>query len=61
METKRRSTLRKSSNFDRFELENKLEKLEKLLTDLVPIVPESNESCKLTLPDGKTVELPILN
>lgn len=42
------------------EIEKAEHRIEKLLTDLVPKVPESKETCKLTLPDGKEVELPIL-
>ena len=35
-------------------------KIEKLYIDLVPNVPKSTEVCKLILPDGKEIELPIL-
>jgi citrate synthase len=35
-------------------------KLEKMYLDLIPNTPNSSEVCKLILPDGKEVELPIL-
>ncbi len=42
-------------------LEKDRKNIEKLYLDLVPKVPESKQTCKLTLPDGQTFELPILN
>jgi citrate synthase len=37
------------------------EKIEKIQKDLTPYIPKSTEKCKLTLPDGREVELPILH
>jgi len=42
------------------QLEQDKSKIEKLYTDLVPKVPKSEKTAKLILPDGKEVELPIL-
>ena len=52
--------IRMNSIADQIFLENKIVNIEKLYQDMVPVVPESKESCTLTLPDGKSVELPIL-
>jgi len=37
-----------------------LTKIEQIYKDLVPTAPESKEVCKVTFPDGKIIELPIL-
>jgi len=51
-------TGRKISNYDK---EKDKEKVEKIQKDLTPNIPKSTEKCKLTLPDGKEVELPVLH
>ena len=42
------------------EIKKDTEKIQKVQMDLAPSVPSSKESCKLILPDGKEIELPIL-
>jgi citrate synthase len=42
------------------QIEEDKSKLEKLYMNLIPNVPKSTETCKLTLPDGQEIELPIL-
>ncbi len=37
-----------------------MEKIEQILNDLTPCTPDSTEFCKLTLPNGKEIQLPIL-
>lgn len=51
---------RRISLADREKMESDKKKIQKLYGDLVPKVPESKETCKLILPDGKEIELPIL-
>ena len=34
--------------------------IEQIIQDLIPTLPESKDFCKLTLPNGKEIELPIL-
>jgi citrate synthase len=48
---------RKSSFIDNT---SSLNKFERILLDLTPTIPNSEEKCKIIFPDGKEIELPIL-
>ncbi len=54
---KRKSLERKHSLIDPIYME----KIDQILTDLNPIIPEAKEFCKLTLPNGIEIQLPILS